>query len=175
MSKGEYQANFSLRQTPRNVRCKVVIPLLPQDSGGRPIPIGCLMTLVILGLFTVLALVKIRHFGHRLFVLTLPASELPHLGILLLGLSTLLAWSEGDLIGVTGMSLIAVAVLILIGLIVLLRRALRAGPIVDRSPGDAKPGPLSGASSQLVGTTAIVSISVAAPFVVQNRPDLLWK
>lgn len=95
-------------------------------------PIGYLVTLVILGVFTVLALVRIRRFGHRLFMFALPASELPHFGIFLLGLSTLLAWGEGDLIGVTGIILIAVALLILLGLIELLRRALGARPIVHQ-------------------------------------------
>lgn len=65
-------------------------------------PIGYLVTLVILSLFAVLVLVRIRRFGHRLFVFVLPDGELPHVGILLLGPSTLLDWGEDDLTGPPG-------------------------------------------------------------------------
>ena len=78
-------------------------------------PIGYIVTLVLLGLLIGFALIRIRRFGHVLFVVALPASELPHFGILLLGLSTVLALSQGDLAGPSGAVLLIVAGVILIG------------------------------------------------------------
>lgn len=94
-------------------------------------PIGYIVTLVLLGILTGFALVRIRRFGHVLFVVALPASELPHFGILLLGLSTALALGQGDLVGATGVVLLIVAGVILVGLLELLRRALLARRVID--------------------------------------------
>ena len=96
-------------------------------------PIGYLVTLCIVGAFTGLALIRFRRFGHVLFVLALPASELPHLGMVFLGLSTLLAWAQGDLTGATGSVLLIIAGLIFAGLAVLLLRALRARGVIHQT------------------------------------------
>ena len=94
-------------------------------------PIGYIVTLVLLGLLIGFALIRIRRFGHVLFVVALPASELPHFGILLLGLSTVLALSQGDLAGPSGAVLLIVAGVILVGLLELLRRALLARRVMN--------------------------------------------
>ena len=94
-------------------------------------PIGYIVTLVLLGLLTGFALIRLRRFGHVLFVVALPASELPHFGILLLGLSTVLALSQGDLAGPSGAVLLIVAGVILVGLLELLRRALLARRVMN--------------------------------------------
>lgn len=99
-------------------------------------PIGYIVTLVIIGIFTVFGLVRIRRFGHVLFVVALPATELPHLGLLFLGLSTLLAWNQGDLAGSTGSVLMVLCGLILIGLLELLRRALLARRVMNTVMGE---------------------------------------
>ena len=93
-------------------------------------PIGYIITLVILGTLTGLALVRIRRFGHILFAAALPASELPHLGILFLVLSTVLAWNQGDLAGTPGLICLVLAGLLLVGLLVLLYRAIRAHSVI---------------------------------------------
>lgn len=79
-----------------------------------------------------LSLVRIRHFGHVLFVVALPASEIPHFFTAHLGFSTLLAWGQGDLTGLVGVILVSAAGLLLIGLFELLRHALRARSVVHK-------------------------------------------
>lgn len=93
-------------------------------------PIGYVITLIVVGIPTGLALVRFRRFGHVLFAVALPASELPHLGILFLGLSTLVALSQGDLSGVPGGILLGLAGAILVSLLVLLYRAIRARSVI---------------------------------------------
>lgn len=97
-------------------------------------PFGFLFSLALLGLLTLLALIRIRWWGHVLFAAALPAGELAHVAMLFLVLSTALAFSEGDLSGLPGVTstvLLVVAVVILIGLIVLLVRALSAWTVID--------------------------------------------
>ncbi len=94
---------------------------------------GLPFSLTPLGLLTVLALVHIRRWGRVLFAPAMLVGELPHIAMLFLILSTALALSEGDLSGLpdpTSAALLAVAVLILAGLIVLLLRALRARTVI---------------------------------------------
>lgn len=93
-------------------------------------PIGYIITLVLLGILTALALIRIRRLGRVLFAAALPASELPHLAIVFLGLSTLVAWYQGDLAGFPGVICLVIAGLILVGLLVLLYRAIRARSVI---------------------------------------------
>lgn len=89
-------------------------------------PVGFMITLVLLGVLVILALIRLRYFGSRLFILALPAGELPHFAIVYLGLSTLLAWHDSSLTGPVATVLFGVAGLLLFGLLVLLHRALQA-------------------------------------------------
>lgn len=95
-------------------------------------PIGYVITLIVVGIPTGLALVRFRRFGYVLFAVALPASELSHLGILFLGLSTLVVLSQGDLSGVPGGILLGLAGAILVGLLVLLYRAISARAVIHR-------------------------------------------
>lgn len=93
-------------------------------------PLGYLFTLVALGALTALALLRFRRWGHILFAPALLAGELPHIALLFLVASTALALAEDDLNGPAGAALLGFALLITVGLIVLLTRALRAHSVV---------------------------------------------
>lgn len=94
-------------------------------------PFGFLLTLVILTALTLLGLVRLRHHGDVLFRFALPASELPHFALVFLLLSMWLAWDEGSLSGGVGIILLITAIVIVLGLLELLRRALRAAGVID--------------------------------------------
>src|SRR5690625_7436339 len=85
-------------------------------------PVGFMITLVLLGVLVILALIRLRYFGSRLFILALPAGELPHFAIVYLGLSTLLAWHDSSLTGRVVTVMLGVAGLRMFGLFVLVPR-----------------------------------------------------
>lgn len=98
-------------------------------------PIGYLFTLAVLLICTTAALLPVRPSaapGRRIrFFLTVVVNEVPQLAGLWLMLATLLAWVEGDLTGGTGLLLLPLAALVLLGLVVLTLRGLRARGAVD--------------------------------------------
>ena len=84
-------------------------PCRPQMSKGTSMPIGYLITIVIIGVCTIAALIRARRFGIPVFYLSVVINEIPHLVALLLVLSTVLALSEGDLQGASGIVLLIIA------------------------------------------------------------------
>ncbi|MFD0556896.1 acetyl esterase/lipase [Stackebrandtia endophytica] len=90
-------------------------------------PVGYLITLALVGVCTLIALIRMRRWGRLAYALTMVVNEVPHLvAVILLIAPTALAWSEGDLDGPSGPVLLAIAFLVLIGLAELLRRNLIA-------------------------------------------------
>jgi acetyl esterase/lipase len=94
-------------------------------------PIGFLITLVIIGACTGAALVRARRWGRPAFLLAVVINEIPHLAALWLVAATALAWGQGDLDGTAGRILATATALVLVGLAELARRDLLARPAVD--------------------------------------------
>lgn len=94
-------------------------------------PVGYLVTLALLGVCAIAALTRPRRMNRGRYALAVAINEIPHVAALLLALSTLLAWSEGDLSGPAGLVLASLAALLMLGLAELTRRCLLAGPAVD--------------------------------------------
>ncbi|WP_240372541.1 alpha/beta hydrolase [Brevibacterium zhoupengii] len=95
-------------------------------------PVGYIITILIIGVCTVAALVRARRFGIPVFYLSMVINEIPHLAALLLVLSTALALAEGDLQGTGGTMLLIIAALEFVGLLELTRRSIRAHRVVSR-------------------------------------------
>lgn len=89
-------------------------------------PIGLLVPVVLVGWGTACALTCWRRLGAVARIPALVTSELPFLGGYLLVASTGLALAQGDLDSVGGVVVAVAAVLVLVGLGVVVRRALRA-------------------------------------------------
>ena len=89
-------------------------------------PIGYIITIVIIGVCTIAALIRVRRFGLPIFYLSVVINEIPHLAALLLVLSTVLALNEGDLQGASGIVLLIISALEIVGLLELARRAMSA-------------------------------------------------
>lgn len=94
-------------------------------------PIGYLVTVLLIGICALAALTRPRRMSRGRYLLTVAINEIPHVAALLLVLSTVLAWSQGDLTGPVGLLLASAAGLVLLGLAVLTWRGVRAGPVVD--------------------------------------------
>jgi acetyl esterase/lipase len=89
-------------------------------------PIGLLVPVVLVGWGTVCALTRWRRLGGVARVPALVTNELPFLGGYLLIASAALALAQGDLDSVGGVVLGVAALVVLLGLAVIVRRALRA-------------------------------------------------
>ena len=89
-------------------------------------PIGLLVPVVLVGWGTACALTCWRRLGTAARVPALVTNELPFLGAYLLVASLALALAQGDLDSVGGVILAVAAVVVLLGLGVIVRRALRA-------------------------------------------------
>lgn len=94
-------------------------------------PLGYLLPVIGLGLCCAAALLRPRHVNRIRYLFTVAITEIPHVAVLLLVAATALTWSEGDLSGLGGIVTASVAGLVLIGLLVLTVRGLRAGAAVD--------------------------------------------
>ena len=89
-------------------------------------PIGLLASVVLMGWATACALTSWRRLGVLAQVPALLLSELPFLAGFLLIASTVLALAQGDLDSVAGVIVGLAVVVVLVGLVVVVRRALRA-------------------------------------------------
>ncbi|GAA1943918.1 alpha/beta hydrolase [Brevibacterium antiquum] len=94
-------------------------------------PIGYLITIVIIGVCTFASLIRVTRFGIPAFYLTVIINEIPQVVALALILSTALALSEGDLDGPIGITLLVIAGLEFLGLLELVRRATVARSVVE--------------------------------------------
>jgi acetyl esterase/lipase len=99
------------------------------------VPVGLLVPVVLVGWGTACALTCWRRLGAVARVPALVTNELPFLGAYLLVASTALALAQGDLGSVGGVVVAVAAVVVLLGLAVIVRRALRA----DAALGNAAP------------------------------------
>lgn len=99
-------------------------------------PIGYIITILIIGVCTFTALIRATRLGVPAFYVSVVINEIPHLAALLLVLSTVLALSEGDLQGTSGIVLLIIAALELVGLLELTRRSIRAHAVVTAVAAD---------------------------------------
>jgi acetyl esterase/lipase len=131
-------------------------------------PVGYLVSVAVVAVCAATALAAPRprrtSRSHPSFWLTYLVNEQPFLAFYWLLASTVLAFVQGDLASPGGMAACAVAVLTAVGLAVLARRALRAGPV------------LHGALVDGLGPTAVRAARVLplwrilfAPFLVRRR------
>jgi acetyl esterase/lipase len=103
-------------------------------------PVGYLMPVVLMALATVLSLAPARRprlLARLSFRAGVVLDELPHLGLYLLLITTVLTIGQGDIKSVAGWALVGVAVLVMCGLVVLIRRGLQTPPAVRRALADA--------------------------------------
>jgi acetyl esterase/lipase len=97
-------------------------------------PIGLLVPVVLVGWGTVCALTSWRRLGGAARIPALVTNELPFLAGYLLVASTALALAQGDLDSVGGVIVGAAALLVLLGLVAIVRRALRADAALENPP-----------------------------------------
>jgi Prolyl oligopeptidase family len=101
------------------------------------VPFGYLFTTALLALATWFALAPPRPRQssptNKSYWLGFLPNELPFVAFLLLLASTLLALAQGDLATPVGWVGFALAVLASVGLVIVVRRALRTGPVIDRA------------------------------------------
>src|SRR5215475_971586 len=97
-------------------------------------PIGLLIPVVLVGWGTACALTRWRRFGAGARVPALVTNELPFLGGYLLIGSTALALAQGDLASLGGVIVAVAAVVVLLGLAVVVRRAVRADAVLGNPP-----------------------------------------
>lgn len=94
-------------------------------------PLGFAIPIAVLGLLCVAALARPRRVGRRRYLLTMAITEIPQAAALLVILSTVFTWLEGDFDGAGGIVATSIAGLVLVALLALTARGLRAGPAVD--------------------------------------------
>ncbi|HST17186.1 MAG TPA: alpha/beta hydrolase [Gaiellaceae bacterium] len=94
-------------------------------------PIGLLVPVVLVGWGTACALTRWRRLGAVARIPALVTNELPFLGAYLLTASTALAAAQGDLDSVGGVIVAVAALVVLLGLGVIVRRALLADAALD--------------------------------------------
>lgn len=103
-------------------------------------PIGYLITVALLLICTAVAVIGPRpgHTtpSHWSYWLTFQFNELPFIAAYVLAGSTLLAFAQGDLGSPGGLAGLAAAALTVAGLVVLVSRALRTGPVLRRALAD---------------------------------------
>jgi acetyl esterase/lipase len=103
------------------------------------VPIGLLVPVVLVGWGTACALTRWQRLGRLARVPALVANELPFLGGYLLIASTVLALVQGDLDSLGGVIVGAAALVVLAGLVVIIRRALRADAALRNPPPAHRP------------------------------------
>jgi acetyl esterase/lipase len=99
-------------------------------------PVGYLVAVALVALGTLFAVVPLRRpstLGGMSFLLGPFVNELPFVALYWLVISTLFALTEGDLDTPVGWAAFGVAILVTVGLGVVVRRGLRAGPAVERA------------------------------------------
>jgi len=104
------------------------------------VPYGYFLTVVLIAVCTIAALFAPRKpfwVGRLSFLFGLVVSEIPQIVGLFLVLSTVLAFVEGNLVGVSGAAAVTVATAILLGLTVVAWRAVRSRDVVLGSLRDA--------------------------------------
>jgi hypothetical protein len=114
--------------------CRDVPRLSGQPVTG--VPIGYVITVTVVALGTWCAVVPLRRpwaLGGLSFFLGPFVNEVPFVAFAWLLIWTLLAINEGDLDQPGGRAALGVAILVTIGLGVVIRRALRTGPAVQRA------------------------------------------
>lgn len=89
-------------------------------------PVGLLVPVVLVGWATACALTSWRRLGRLARIPALVVNELPFLAAYLLIVSTALALAQGDLDSVSGVVVGVVVLAVLLGLALIVRRALRA-------------------------------------------------
>lgn len=94
-------------------------------------PIGYIITIIIIGVCTFTALIRATRLGILAFYVSVVINEIPHLAALLLVLSTALALVEGDLQGTGGIIPLVIAALEFVGLLELTRRSIGAHAVVN--------------------------------------------
>jgi acetyl esterase/lipase len=121
-------------------------------------PIGLLVPVVLVGWGTACALTCWPRLGALARVPALVTNELPFLGAYLLVASTALALAQGDLDSAGGAVIAAAAVIVLLGLAVVVRRALRADAALGNPAPVRRPWPrilLAPLPTSLRGTVRI--------------------
>jgi acetyl esterase/lipase len=102
------------------------------------VPVGYLWSVAIVALGTFLAVMPLRHpapLARLSFYAGLVFNELPFVVFYWLLASTLLALAQGDLSSPGGLAGLGVAVLTTIGLAIVVRRELQAGPAIEQATG----------------------------------------
>lgn len=94
-------------------------------------PFGFVIPIALLGLLCVVALARPRRVRRKRYLLTMAVTEIPQAAALLVMLSTVFTWLEGDLDGAGGIVSASIAGLVLVALLMLTARGLRAGPAMD--------------------------------------------
>jgi acetyl esterase/lipase len=89
-------------------------------------PVGLLVPVLLIGWGTASALTRWRRLGAITRVPALVANELPFAAGYLIVASTVLAFAQGDLDSIGGVAVAVAASLVLVGLVIVVRRALRA-------------------------------------------------
>src|SRR5580765_8340788 len=102
-------------------------------------PIGLVVPVVLVGWATACALTSWRRLGGVARVAALVLNELPFLAGYLLIASTILALAQGDLNSVGGVIVGVVALVELLGLVVIVRRALRADAALHNPTSPRRP------------------------------------
>ncbi|WGX95028.1 alpha/beta hydrolase [Nocardioides sp. L-11A] len=99
-------------------------------------PVGYLIPVLFVGSVTLLAIRPVRRpesLGLVSFLLTLLINEVPIVGLYLLLPATALAFAQGDIGTPGGRAVLGLAVLVVVGLATIARRAMLAGPVVERA------------------------------------------
>lgn len=99
-------------------------------------PVGYLVTAVVVALATLLALSPPRRpplLASLAFRLTVGLNELPFVAVALLLASTLLAFGQHDVHSAGAWATVGLVAVTLVGLVLVVRRGLQARPVVDRA------------------------------------------
>ncbi|MDQ6524531.1 alpha/beta hydrolase [Nocardioides sp. LHD-245] len=99
-------------------------------------PVGYLISVLLVGSVTLLAIRPVYRpepLGLASFLLTLLINEVPIAGLYLLLPATALAFAQGDIGTPGGWAVFGLALLVVLGLAVIARRTMLAGPAVERA------------------------------------------
>jgi acetyl esterase/lipase len=122
------------------------------------VPVGYLVATSLLAWCTLLALRPLRRprpLAALSFRLGLVLNELPFVAFYLLLASTLLAFGQGDIDSAGGWAVFGLALLTTLGLVLVVRRGLRAGPVVERALDDGLGAGWRAASEWPLGCAAV--------------------
>jgi hypothetical protein len=134
------------------------------------VPVGYVFTVSFITWCTALAVVPLRRprtLGLVTWASSLALNELPFVAFYLLLASTLLAFSQGDIDSLGGWVAVGLALLATVGLVIIVRRALRTGPAVDRAFSEVlgtgwRTGIDAGASARCISANYRLSLTPAA-------------